>query len=143
MFCYEQSSIRDVLPVHSMNMLIRQRLFALLMLTFLALGTQALHPAKAAFAPAFVAHSEPVASMEARPAPGVGFTLANRSLKSIPLQIPGVMNPNLSPMSNSGVSLAVGQEIFFFEGRKKYLLLVVGPEYAGQTLVVNELIKAG
>jgi hypothetical protein len=51
------------------------------------------------------------------------------------------MNPNLSPMSNSGVSLAVGQEIFFFEGRKKYLLLVVGPEYAGQTLVVNELIK--
>ncbi|MBI1191566.1 MAG: hypothetical protein GC205_00135 [Bacteroidetes bacterium] len=44
-------------------------------------------------------------------------------------------------MSNSGVSLAVGQEVFFFEGKKKYLLLVVGPEFEGQTLIVNQLIK--
>jgi len=74
-------------------------------------------------------------------APGIGFTLANRSLKSIPLQIPGVMNPNLSPMSNSGLSLAVGQEVFFFEGKKKHLLLVVRPEFEGQTLIVDDLIK--
>ena len=72
---------------------------------------------------------------------GVSFTLANRSLKSIPLQIPGVMNPNLSPMSNSGVSLKIGQEVFFFEGKKKYLLLAVSPELKDQTLIVNELIK--
>jgi len=112
-----------------------------ILLTLLALGTWALPPAGTATSGTVVANCESVQPVDARPAPGVGFTLANRSLKSIPLQIPGVMNPNLSPMSNSGVSLAVGQEIFFFEGKKKYLLLVVGPEYAGQTLVVNALIK--
>ena len=51
------------------------------------------------------------------------------------------MNPNLSPMSNSGVSLKIGQEVFFFEGKKKYLLLAVSPELKDQTLIVNELIK--
>jgi len=43
----------------------------------------------------------------------VSFTLRNSSLKSIPLKIPGVMNPNLSPDSNSVVSLKIGQKIFF------------------------------
>ena len=75
------------------------------------------------------------------PVKGVSFTLANRSLKSIPLHIPGVMNPNLSPMSNSGVSLAVGQEIFFYEGRKKVLLLTVTEDLQDQTLIVNDLIR--
>ncbi len=72
---------------------------------------------------------------------GVSFTLANRSLKSIPLRIPGVMNPNLSPMSDSGVTLAVGQKVFFFEGKKQYLLLTVDPQMQGKKLIVNELIK--
>ena len=35
------------------------------------------------------------------------------------------MNPNLSPFSNSGVSLKIGQEILFREKGKKYVLLVV------------------
>ena len=41
----------------------------------------------------------------------VSITLRNETLKSIPLIIPGVMNPNLSPQSNSGVRLKIGQEI--------------------------------
>ena len=45
----------------------------------------------------------------------VPFTLRNNSLKSIPLKIPGVMNPNLSPMSNSGVDLAEGQKVYFLQ----------------------------
>jgi hypothetical protein len=71
----------------------------------------------------------------------VSFTLRNQTLKSISLKIPGVMNPNLSPMSNSGVSLKVGQKIYFFDKKKKYLLLEVSKEEADQTIVVNELIR--
>jgi hypothetical protein len=71
----------------------------------------------------------------------VSFTLRNNSLQSIPLKIPRVMNPNLSPMSNSGVALEVGQEVFFFQKKKKYLLLTVSDSLAGKTLVVNELIR--
>ncbi len=71
----------------------------------------------------------------------VPFTLRNNSGKSIFLKIPGVMNPNLSPMSNSGVDLAVGQKIFFFHKGKKYLLLEVDKSFEGKTIKVNELIK--
>ena len=55
----------------------------------------------------------------------ISFTLRNTSLKSIPLLIPSVMNPNLSPKSRSGVDLKVGQEILFRSGGKKYTLLTV------------------
>lgn len=55
----------------------------------------------------------------------IPFTLRNSSLKSIPLIIPGVMNPNLSPMSNSGVALEIGQEIYYKKGLKPILLLKV------------------
>ncbi len=71
------------------------------------------------------------------------FTLRNNSLKSIPLIIPGVMNPNLSPMSNSGVTLRIGQNIYFKVKRKKYLLLTVDEQIEnGSTIIVNQLIKA-
>lgn len=72
----------------------------------------------------------------------VPFVLRNNSLTSIPLSIPGVMNPNLSPVSNSSVDLAVGQKIFFFVKKKKYLLLEVTEELAGKTLAVEELVRA-
>lgn len=72
---------------------------------------------------------------------GIPFTLRNNSATSIPLRIPGVMNPNLSPFSNSGVDLAVGQEIFFYHKKKKYLLLTVSETMDGDTLIVNKLIK--
>ena len=55
----------------------------------------------------------------------VNFTLHNSSLKSIPLIIPGVMKPNLSPMSNSGVSLKMGQKIYYKKGLNKILILTV------------------
>lgn len=76
----------------------------------------------------------------------VDFTLRNESAKSIPLIIPNVMNPNLSPMSNSGVKLQVGQEVYFFpKGKKplgkKEILLVVDESLKGKVLKVNELIK--
>ncbi|MCB0704090.1 MAG: hypothetical protein KDC34_02230 [Saprospiraceae bacterium] len=71
----------------------------------------------------------------------VTFTLRNGSMESIPLKIPGVMNPNLSPMSNSGVILDVGQKIFFSYKGKKELLLLVTSDLEGQTLLVNKLIK--
>jgi hypothetical protein len=55
----------------------------------------------------------------------IQFTLRNSSMQSIPLIIPTVMNPNLSPNSNSGVSLKMGQEIFFKANGKRQILLVV------------------
>jgi len=55
----------------------------------------------------------------------VQFTLHNSSLKSIPLVIPNVMNPNLSPMSDSGVSLERGQKIYLKKGLSKVLLFTV------------------
>lgn len=39
----------------------------------------------------------------------INLTFHNGSLNSIPLVIPGVMNPNLNPFSNSGVELGFGQ----------------------------------
>lgn len=55
----------------------------------------------------------------------INFTLRNNTATSIPLIIPSVMNPNLSPFSNSGVSLKIGQEILFKENGKRYVLLTV------------------
>jgi hypothetical protein len=74
----------------------------------------------------------------------VHLTFHNGSLKSIPLEIPGVMNPNLNPLSNSGVGLAYGQEVFYFingDKRKKALLFVVGDQFKeGEVLEINQLI---
>lgn len=71
----------------------------------------------------------------------ITFTLRNNSLKSIPLIIPGVMQPNLSPFSNSGVNLKVGQKILFKYRGKRRLLLKVTPELDGDTLNIPKLIK--
>mgnify|MGYP003685205843 FL=1 len=68
----------------------------------------------------------------------ISFTLNNSSLKSIPLIIPNVMNPNLSPLSNSGVDLKIGQEIFFKNKGKKILLLRVSDKIKeGEIIDVN------
>lgn len=80
------------------------------------------------------------------PANSVTFTLRNNTLSSIPLEIPGVMNPNLSPMSNSGVTLEIGQKVYYFPKDKKAngkraLLLEVDESLNGKTLFVNELIR--
>lgn len=72
----------------------------------------------------------------------VNFKLRNETMRSIPLKIPGVMNPNLSPRSNSGVMLAIGQKIFYTDRGKKLLLLEVNKEYEGKIIKVGKLIKA-
>ncbi|TDQ18497.1 hypothetical protein DFQ04_0299 [Algoriphagus boseongensis] len=72
----------------------------------------------------------------------VGLTFYNSSKSSIPLIIPGVMNPNLNPMSTSGVALKIGQEVFFKVNGKKYLLLKIDNTYQdGQVLDIPTLIK--
>lgn len=71
----------------------------------------------------------------------ISFTLRNETLKSIPLVIPGVMNPNLSPQSNSGVRLKIGQEIKYKKGGRAHLLLVVDHSIKeGDVLFVGERI---
>jgi len=71
----------------------------------------------------------------------IEFTLRNGSMKKIPLWIPGVMNPNLSPMSNSGVGLKIGQKVYFKYKGKKELLLVVQESYHSRVFEVSKLIK--
>lgn len=71
----------------------------------------------------------------------VPFTLHNSTLQSIPLIIPGVMNPNLSPLSNSGVDLQVGQKIFFKVRGRRYLLLEVTEDLRDVKLDVGSLLK--
>lgn len=72
----------------------------------------------------------------------ISFTLRNNSAKSIPLIIPTVMNPNLSPNSNSGVDLKIGQQILFKSNGKKYVLLTVDNNIkGGDVLDVSELIR--
>jgi len=71
----------------------------------------------------------------------VNFTLHNSSLKSIPLVIPNVMNPNLSPMSNSGVSLEMGQKIYLRKGIGKVLILTLDENIkTGDKIDVAKLI---
>ena len=74
----------------------------------------------------------------------VSFTMKNNTATSIPLIIPGVMNPNLSPFSSSGVTVKLGQEFYYLpKGRKpgKRLLFIASEEMDGQNIVVNELIQ--
>lgn len=73
----------------------------------------------------------------------ISFTLRNETAQSIPLIIPGVMNPNLSPFSNSGVRLKIGQQINFRQGLKTYTLLTVSPDIEeGAALEIGALLKA-
>lgn len=72
----------------------------------------------------------------------VSFILKNQTANSIPLLIPNVMNPNLSPFSESGVTLTIGQKIYFKEKGKKYLLLKVDDSIEQDSkLDVGQLIK--
>ena len=78
-------------------------------------------------------------------AQAIHMTFHNGSLKSIPLQIPGVMNPNLSPLSDSGVTLEVGQKVFYFPNGKKGkkdLLFEVTSDWKKDTILqIHEMIR--
>ena len=72
----------------------------------------------------------------------ISFTMRNETAQSIPLIIPGVMNPNLSPFSNSRVRLKIGQQINFRKGLKTYTLLTVSPAIEeGAVLEIGTLLK--
>ena len=86
--------------------------------------------------------TESEAQRWAPPQNSIGITLQNKSSKAIPLIIPGVMNPNLSPMSKSGVNLAVGQEILFrYKGKNQVLLMVDASISEGDVIDVAALLK--
>jgi hypothetical protein len=57
--------------------------------------------------------------------PQRAFYLENNTAQSLPLRIPGVMNPKLSPFSRSGVDLPNGQKIYLDLKGKKILILTV------------------
>jgi hypothetical protein len=63
----------------------------------------------------------------------------NTSLRSIYLEIPGVMNPKLSPLSSSTADIPANTTIYFFYKDKRYSLLTVQPDME-KTLLVDELI---
>lgn len=70
----------------------------------------------------------------------VSFYLINPTNQPIPLRIPGVMNPNLSPNSESRVNLSIGQEIFLNKlGRRKRILVVTDDIKNGQKIDVSRL----
>lgn len=72
----------------------------------------------------------------------ISFYLTNDSEKSIPLLIPSVMNPNLSPNSSSSVVLRIGQEVFFKYKLKRYLLIKVDDSIkSGDKIEVSELLS--
>jgi hypothetical protein len=73
----------------------------------------------------------------------INFTLRNETMKSIPLIIPGVMNPNLSPQSNSGVSLKIGQEIKYRKGGRTRVLFVVDESiHEGDVVLVGQRLAS-
>jgi hypothetical protein len=73
------------------------------------------------------------------------MTFHNGSFYSINLSIPGVMNPNLSPKSNSGVNLDVGQVVYFFskgKNGKKEILFTVSSTWKRDTILqIDEIVK--
>jgi len=75
----------------------------------------------------------------------IHFTFHNGSLKSIPLVIPTVMNPNLNPLSNSGISLNVGQKVYFYPSgtsKKRELLFTVDESFQqDQILEIDAMIE--
>lgn len=72
----------------------------------------------------------------------ITFTLQNKTAKSIPLIIPSVMNPNLSPFSKSGVYLKVGQKIIFKHKGRRHTLLVVDTDIQNDEVIdVAKLLK--
>ena len=77
-------------------------------------------------------------------AQNINLTFHNGSLQSISLEIPAVMNPNLNPLSNSGITLKLGQNVYFYpngRSKKRALLFTVDETFVqNQVLEIDELI---
>ena len=70
----------------------------------------------------------------------VDLKLLNNSDESIKLHIPNVMNPNLSPHSESGVSIEVGTMVYFYHKKKKYELIEITSTME-KVVIIDELVK--
>jgi hypothetical protein len=80
--------------------------------------------------------------MSAALAPGpVSVVLRNGSATSIPLKIENVMNPNLSPFSNSSVTCEEGTRIFYKKKGKWVEIMEITSDLDGDTLRVDKLLK--
>lgn len=103
---------------------------------------EAKHFMKAIVFPFFILLIQSTSSLFAQ---SIHFTFHNGSLKSIPLVIPSVMNPNLNPLSNSGVSLNVGQKVYFYPSgtsKKRALLFTVDDSFQqDQVLEIDAMIE--
>ncbi len=72
----------------------------------------------------------------------INLQLVNRSSKSIPLIIPGVMSPSLSPNSTSNVKLKIGQEIIYKKNMNKSIIYTVSEKNNdGDKIYINELVN--
>lgn len=90
----------------------------------------------------FSAEAKPKQASSSAKSDGVNFTLRNNTFKSIPLIIPTVMNPNLSPKSNSGVYLKYGQKVYLRKGISRKLILTVDETIREGTVIdVDSIIK--
>lgn len=71
----------------------------------------------------------------------VPLVLVNKSWRPIRLEIPGVMNPTLSPFSSSTCGLEPGQIILFkYKGKQEVLIEIVEGD-AGRKLHVAALMR--
>ena len=74
--------------------------------------------------------------------PQRSFYLENNTAQSLPLSIPGVVSPKLSPFSRSGVNLPNGQKIYLnFKGDKILILTVTDSIAHGTRIDVAYLIE--
>ena len=70
-----------------------------------------------------------------------GFYLVNSTAQTLPILIPGIMNPKLTPFSQSGVDLPWGQKIFLKTPGENLLLLTVSDTITDGSLIdVADLI---
>ena len=70
------------------------------------------------------------------------FYLENNTAQRIPLRIPGIMNPNLSPFSRTGVNLKNGQKIYLdFNGKRILILEVTDSIKHGDRIDIATLIN--
>lgn len=67
--------------------------------------------------------------------PQRAFYLENNTAQSLPLSIPGVVSPKLSPFSRSGVNLSNGQKIYLNFKGDKILILTVNDSIAHGTRI--------
>ncbi len=72
-----------------------------------------------------------------------GFYLVNTTRQTLPIHIPGIMSPRLSPFTNTGVELPLGQKIFLKTPQENLLILTVTDTIQkGARIDVADLIDA-